>query len=150
MNELVVSDLERTETIFRAFQFLTEDKQRLELELLSKTNALIAAAPKLEAHAALMVSEEDESITKAMKSFGLHPRLHVFPFLIEKHYLIGTGDKYDPYLPSQKALDEGLMVKRETVCEDGKIRGQARIQKCQLDKWRVKIIPRIEEWLEDI
>lgn len=139
----VTTALEISEMTIKVIQYHVAENERLRAELIN-------AAPKLEAHAALMASEEDEPITKAMKSFGLHPRLHVFPFLVEKHYLTGTGDKYDPYLPSQKALDEDLMVKRETVCEDGKIRGQARIQKRQLDKWRVKMIPRIEEWLEDI
>jgi len=105
-------------------------------------------APKLESHAALMASEDSESITDAMKTFGIPPRKNVFPFLVEKHYLVGTGRKYDPYLPSQKALDEKLMIKRETVYGNGKVRGQARVMKSQLDNWR-KIIPRMEKWMEE-
>jgi DNA-binding Lrp family transcriptional regulator len=132
-------------------QLLIRQAMALQDEIIAELQLqLQAATPKLEAHAALMASEEDEPITKAMKSFGLHPRLHVFPFLVEKHYLTGTGEKYDPYLPSQKALNEDLMIKRETVCEDGRVRAQARIQKRQLDKWRTKMIPRIENWLEDV
>jgi phage antirepressor YoqD-like protein len=103
---------------------------------------LAEAAPKLEAHAALMVSERTLSITDASKHFGFHPRREVFPYLRAAGYLT----KKD--LPTQDAIDAGYLVVRELQGYDDEVRPVARVLVSQLDTWRLRVVPQVKVWME--
>jgi phage antirepressor YoqD-like protein len=103
---------------------------------------LAEAAPKLEAHAALMVSERTLSITDASKHFGFHPRREVFPYLRAAGYLT----KKD--LPTQDAIDAGYLVVRELQGYDDEVRPVARVLVSQLDTWRLRVVPQVKAWME--
>lgn len=111
------------------------------VEAKRKTEAqLIAAAPKLEAHAALMRSDKNMSITDAAKHFGLHPKTQVFPYLRERGYLTRQD------LPTQAAIEAGYLQLRETRCPDGSVRPQAVVPVASLDIWRTRVVPQIGAW----
>lgn len=131
--KVVTTELERVETIMKAMEYLKLDADTLRAQL-------VAAAPKIECAEALMRSERTMSITDAAKHFGLHPKGDVFPYLRDRGYLTMRD------LPTQAALDAGYLSFRETKCPDGEVRGQAVVEVCQLETWRTRVIPQIQEW----
>jgi prophage antirepressor-like protein len=109
--------------------------------LIEKQNQTIAIdAPKAEAFDVLMASDKNVCITIAAQHFGLKPKLEVFPYLRDKGYLKGKD------LPTQIALDEGLLVKKViTNTATNEIIGeQARVGLDQYEAWRTKLVPKIK------
>ncbi|HNU27169.1 MAG TPA: Rha family transcriptional regulator [Planctomycetota bacterium] len=100
-----------------------------------------ADAPKVEAAEALMTSERTLSITEAARSFGLHPRRQVFPYLREHGYLT-TGD-----MPTMAAVEAGYLSMRSVMLPDHSIRQQAVVLVNQLDTWRTRVVPQVIAWI---
>ena len=98
--------------------------------------------PKVEAAEALTRCDTNMSITETAKHFGLHPKKQVFPYLRAKGYLTLRD------LPTQTAIDRGIMTVRQNPVGDGDFYTQAVVEKSALDMWRTTIVPRIVEWSE--
>jgi phage antirepressor YoqD-like protein len=81
-----------------------------------------------------------EMMQKAAKHFRLHPRAEVIPYLREKGYLTLAN------LPTQDAIDADYLELKETLCQDGEMRGQAVVATRQLETWRLRVIPQIKRW----
>lgn len=126
--------LEMAEKTIEVIQFYVAEADRLRAELAD-------AAPKIEAHAALMRSDRNMSITDAAKHFGLHPKTQVFPYLRDRGYLTYRD------LPTQAAIDARYLQLREAACPDGTIRAQAVVPVASLDIWRTRVVPQIAAWI---
>lgn len=98
--------------------------------------------PKVETAEALARCDTNMSITETAKHFGLHPKKQVFPFLRAKGLLTYRD------LPTQTAIDRGIMTVRQNPVGDGDFYTQAVVEKSALDMWRTTIVPRIIEWSE--
>lgn len=131
-NAVTPLDIERM--TLQVIQYHTAKIAELQAEL-------AAAAPKIEAHAALMRSDRNMSITDAAKHFGLHPKTQVFPYLRDRGYLTAHD------LPTQAAIDAGYLQLRETHCPDGSVRAQAVVPVASLDIWRLRVVPQIAAWI---
>jgi len=141
--ELPETDLEMMLLDYKVAEWKTRKIKELQEELNKKNEQLTIAAPKIESFDALMRSEKTMTISDCSKHFGLHPKTDVFPFLREKHYLTQRD------VPSQLAIDSDIMALRETKRRfDGEVVPQACVKASQLENWRTKIVPRIEEWIE--
>jgi phage antirepressor YoqD-like protein len=103
-------------------------------------NKALADAPKIECFEALMRSDKTMSITDCSKHFGLHPKKHVLPYLRERGYLTLSN------LPTQAAIDQGYLSLRETKAGNGKVYPQAVVEDCQLETWRLRVVPQIKAW----
>jgi phage antirepressor YoqD-like protein len=112
--------------------------------LAERDAALAAAKPKIEGFDALMKSDRAMSITEAAKYFGLHSKLEVFPYLRAHGYL--TRDD----LPTQAALDADYLSLKKNPSADGRIFTQAVVLDCQLETWRLRVVPQIKKWIEDV
>lgn len=126
--------LEIEEMTLKVIAYHRAEADRLRAEL-------AAAAPKIEAHTALMRSDRNMSITDAAKHFGLHPKTQVFPYLRDRGYLTAHD------LPTQAAIDAGYLQLRETHCPDGSVRAQAVVPVASLDIWRTRVVPQITAWI---
>ncbi len=124
-------------TYAEALQLAADQAKEIE----QKTQALALAAPKIEAHDALMRSDRTMSITDCAKHFKLHPKLDVFPYLRFRGYLTIAG------LPSQSAIDAGYLSLREVKAQGGKVYPQTVVEAGQLDTWRTRVVPQIEAWI---
>lgn len=109
MNELAASSLERTETIFRAMQFLQEDKQRLESALAATAEQLAIAAPKAEIADRIAGAEGLKTLAEIGKINGIGPR-KIVGLLLERGILYRKGKAL---LPNQEHVDAGRFVARE-------------------------------------
>ena len=98
--------------------------------------------PKVEAAEALARCDTNMSITETAKHFGLHPKKQVFPFLRAKGFLTYRD------LPTQTAIDRGIMTVRQNPVGNGDFYTQAVVEKSALDMWRTTIVPKIIEWTE--
>lgn len=127
------TSLEIEEMTLKVIAYHRAEADRLRAELAD-------AAPKIEAHAALMRSDRNMSITDAAKHFGLHPKTQVFPYLRDRGYLTYRD------LPTQAAIDARYLQLREAACPDGTIRAQAVVPVASLDIWRTRVVPQITEW----
>jgi phage antirepressor YoqD-like protein len=86
--------------------------------------------PKAEAFEALMRTPDTMSITDAAKHFEVRQSA-MFEFLRDKwRFLTMSG------MPTQEALDMGILSLKETVCADGKTRKQPCVKVCQLENLR--------------
>jgi phage antirepressor YoqD-like protein len=139
--ELPKTKLEKMLLIKQAEQFRDEMIAELQIENERLGQKVISDAPKVESFEALQRSDKNMSITEASKHFGLHPKTQVFPFL-RKHLYLTSKD-----LPSQKALNEGVLIERQTQGNDGVYRGQAVVESAHLEVWRTRLIPAIEKEL---
>lgn len=135
-----VTELEMAEKARDVLAYLDSKVNALRAELAAKDQALAIAAPKVEAHDALMHSEHCMSITDAAKHFELSPRTHVFPYLREHGYLTCRD------LPTVAAIDAGYLALREDKCHDGEVRQRAMVLTSQLDTWRTRVVPQIRRW----
>jgi phage antirepressor YoqD-like protein len=131
--ESVHTSLEMLEKARDVVGWLTAEADRLRGEL-------AIAAPKAESFDALMVSERCMSITDAAKLFGLHPRTAVFPYLRARGYLTQAD------LPTMAAIEAGYLTLREDKGTDGVIRPRAVVEACQLEAWRLRVVPQIRQW----
>lgn len=138
------TDLEMLERSFEVMAWMKlkiEEKNRIiqnqQQEIKQKDEKIELDAPKVEAHDALMRTEDYMSITAACKHFGVHPKRDIFPFLIQNGYLTQKR------LPSQKSLDMDIMSLREAVCQDGKARPQVVVKTNQLDNFRRIIVSKV-------
>jgi phage regulator Rha-like protein len=95
--------------------------------------------PKVESFEALQRSGSNMSITECSKHFALHPKTEVIPFLRNNNYLTSKD------LPSQKALDQKVLIERQNQGHDGVYRGQAVVPASSLEIWRTRIVPAIEK-----
>lgn len=98
--------------------------------------------PKVEAAEALTRCDKNMSITETAKHFGLHPKKQVFPYLRAMGLLTSRD------LPSQTAIDGGIMTVRQNPVGNGDFYSQAVVEKSSLDMWRTNIVPKIIEWTE--
>jgi prophage antirepressor-like protein len=97
--------------------------------------------PKVESFEALQRSDKNMSITNCAKHFGLHPRKEVLPYLRVNNYLTSKD------LPTQTAIDRGILIERQTKGADGVYRGQAVVECSMLETWRTVVVPSIKRWL---
>ena len=97
--------------------------------------------PKVESFEALQRSDKNMSITDCSKHFNLHPKKEVFPYLRANAYLTSKD------LPTQTAIDRGILTERQTKGSDGVYRGQAVVECSMLETWRVVVVPSIKRWL---
>ena len=98
--------------------------------------------PKVEAAEALTRCDKNMSITETAKHFGLHPKKQVFPYLRARGFLTSRD------LPTQDAIDRGVMTVRQNPVGNGDFYSQAVVEKSALDMWRTTIVPKIIEWTE--
>jgi anti-repressor protein len=105
-----------------------------------QAKALEIAAPKVESFEALMRSDKMMSITDAAKHFGLHPKTQVFPYLRDRGYLTLAD------MPTKAAIDAGYLSLREAKAPNGKIYPQAVVEDCQLETWRLRVVPQIKAY----
>ena len=96
--------------------------------------------PKVESAEALTRCDQNMSITEAAKHFGLHPKLQVFPYLRARGYLTSRD------LPTQEAIDLGILAVRQNQIPKGNFYSQAVVEKASLEMWRTNIVPRIIAW----
>jgi phage antirepressor YoqD-like protein len=127
------TSLEMMQKAAEVMSWLKSESDRLRAEL-------HAAQPAIECAAALIRSDQHMSITDAAKHFRLHPRAEVIPYLREKGYLTLAN------LPTQDAIDADYLELKETLCQDGEMRGQAVVATRQLETWRLRVIPQIKRW----
>jgi phage antirepressor YoqD-like protein len=128
-----VTSLEMAEKAREVMAWLMSETDRMRAEL-------AIAAPKVESFDVLMRSKETMSITDASKLFGLHPKTQVFPYLRDRGYLTLSD------LPTQAAIDAGYLSLREAKATNGKIYPQAVVKDCQLETWRVRVVPQIKAY----
>jgi anti-repressor protein len=100
MTEIAISNLERTETIFRAIQFLQEDKARLEAEIKAKDLVIADAQPKIAFFDQVADSKDTISIGELAKALAI-PGLgqnNLFKLLREKRILMQDNIPYQDYI----------------------------------------------------
>ena len=96
--------------------------------------------PKVESADALLRCDRTMSITDAAKHFALHPNTQVFPYLRVRGLLTEKN------LPTQDAIDAGILSVRQNRVADADFRPQAVVMASQLERWRTWLVPKIVAW----
>lgn len=135
-----VTDLEMMERMRSVMEWSSDKIRILQIEKEEQAKQIEHMKPLAESAEALTRCDQNMSITEAAKHFGLHPKLQVFPYLRARGYLTSRD------LPTQDALDTGILAVRQNQITNGDFRSQAVVEKASLEMWRTNIVPRIIEW----
>lgn len=138
--ENAVTDLEMMERMASVMEWSHEKIRVLKIEKEEQAKQIEHLTPLAESAEALTRCDQNMCITEASKHFGLHPKLQVFPYLRARGYLTSRD------LPTQDALDAGILAVRQNQIPKGNFYSQAVVEKSALETWRTVIVPQIIEW----
>ena len=138
--ENAVTDLEMMERMRSVMEWSSDKIRILQIEKEEQAKQIEHMKPLAESAEALTRCDQNMCITEAAKHFGLHPKLQVFPYLRARGYLTSRD------LPTQDALDTGILAVRQNQTTNGDFRSQAVVEKASLEMWRTNIVPRIIAW----
>jgi phage antirepressor YoqD-like protein len=132
--ELPRTDLEKELLIAQAMQFQQE-------KILKLQQLLLIQAPKVEQFDKLMKTESMMCISDACKHFGIQPIKYGMPALRANGYLTMKN------MPTQRSIDLGIMLLKETIGNDNFSHRQAVVSANQLFKFG-KVLERITREIE--